>query len=131
MSADFQNFKRRTENERADLFKRAQVSVIEAILPFLDDIERAFKAGEDHDLTQDMQSWLEGFRAIEKSLKKRFAGINVREIDCSGHFDPRYHEALMHVDSSDHKAGEIVEILSKGYRLGDEVIRYAKVSVAK
>jgi len=130
VSADFQNYKRRVENERSELIKHAQVSIVEALLPFLDDVERALKVGKDQDISKEMKSWLEGLSAIEKNLKKRLEGLKIKEIDCSS-FDPHLHEALVHVDSPNHKTGEIVEVFSKGYCLGDDVIRYAKVSVAK
>ena len=68
---------------------------------------------------------------MQQNLHKRLDELSVKEIDCSGSFDPQLHEALMHVDSPDHESGAIVQVLSKGYLLGEHVLRHAKVSVAK
>jgi molecular chaperone GrpE len=128
VSADFQNFKKRVEKEKTEWINIAQAEIISAFLPFIDDLERAIRSCEEHD---EKVSWLEGFKIIQKNLKKTFDNLGVKEIDCSDEFDPQYHEALMSVDSDDHESGQIVQVLNKGYLYKDKVLRHAKVSVAK
>ncbi len=131
VQADFANYKRRTEKERAQWIIQAQVRVLETILPLVDELELALASSTKYELTEDSQKWLEGFTLMEQNLHKRLDDLGVKEIDCSGAFDPQYHEALMHAESPDHESGDIVQVLSKGYLLRDEVLRHAKVSVAK
>ena len=131
VQADFQNYKRRTEKERAQWIVHAQVRVLESILPLVDELELALKSSEQYEFNEDTRKWLEGFTLMQQNLHKRLEKLGVKEIDCSGSFDPQLHEALMNVDSPDHESGAIVAVLSKGYVLGDEVLRHAKVSVAK
>ena len=131
VSADFQNFRKRAEKERSVLIEMGQTLVAEAFLPFLDDLQRALQASEQHELSEQEKAWLEGFNIIEKNLQKTFKDLDIKEIDCSKDFDPEYHEALMQVDSPDHKSGEIVTVVNKGYLFKDKVLRHAKVGVAK
>ena len=79
---------------------------------------------EEHD-------WLKGLKIIQKKISKSLKVLGIEEIDCSAEFNPRFHEALMQVDSSEHKSGQIVSVLNKGYLFKGEVLRHAKVSVAK
>lgn len=130
VSADFQNFKKRLEKEQADLAVRAQVKVVEKIFPLLDDLSRALNARAGLELNEQARSWSDGFEIIDKNLKKVFHDLRIEEIDCSGFFDPSFHEALMNVVSPDHKTGQIVSVLAKGYKIGNYVIRPAQVSVA-
>ena len=131
VQADFQNYKRRTEKERMQWITQAQVRVLETMLPLVDELDLALESSKQYEISDDMQKWLDGFSLMQKNLHKRLVDLGVKEIDCSGAFDPQYHEALMHVDSQDHESGAIVQVLSKGYLLGDTVLRHAKVSVAK
>ncbi|MCK4265332.1 nucleotide exchange factor GrpE [Candidatus Babeliales bacterium] len=131
VNADLQNFKRRIEKDRSLWVSTAQVKVMEALLPLIDEFDLAISSSEKQEFSQDVKTWLDGFKMIQKNFKKRLADLGVKEIDCSGKFDPNLHEALMQVDSADHKSGEIVSVLSPGYLLGKEIIRHAKVSVAK
>ena len=131
VSADFQNFRRRTDKERLIWISEAQIKVIDGFLPVLDELELAIKSVEAKEIPEDLRNWADGFKMIQKNLYKRLADLGVKEIDCSGMFDPKFHEALMQVESSDHKSGEIVSVLAHGYMLNNEVIRHAKVSVAK
>ena len=91
----------------------------------------AIKSSEKCELSDEMKSWLDGFKMIRKNLDKKLTDLGVEEVDCSGKFDPNLHEALMQVESEDHKHGEIVQVVSPGYLFGGVVIRHAKVSVAK
>jgi len=131
VNADFQNFKRRVETERADWIQMAQSGVLEKFLPIMDDLDRAITASEKEENEHENNAWLEGFKLIQKNLNKTFSDLGVKEIDCSSDFNPEFHEALMSVDSEDHKSGQIIQVLDKGYMLKDKVLRHAKVSVAK
>lgn len=127
-NADFQNYKRRVEIERLSWMNDAQASILLTILPLLDDLSRAIDACDD---SEEKHTWLEGLLLIQKKITKTIEDLGVKEIDCSGEFDPEYHEALIQVESEDYDSGKIVEVMSKGYLFKDNVLRHAKVSVAK
>jgi molecular chaperone GrpE len=127
-NADFQNFKKRTERERIDLAQALQADAIEKLLPIIDDLDRAIATAQN---TGAKEAWLDGFMLILKNAKKKLADLGVEEITQTTAFDPMMHEALMHVESTEHKSGEIVQVLEKGYLLKGKVIKYARVSVAK
>ncbi|MBT4594319.1 nucleotide exchange factor GrpE [bacterium] len=128
ISADFQNFRRRVEREKAEWADIAQCSVVKKFLTFVDDIDRAISASDG--LATESE-WLEGFRIINKKLWKTLDDMGVKEIDCSGRFSPHFHEALVQVPAAEKASGDIVEVVEKGYTLHDTVLRHAKVSVAK
>jgi molecular chaperone GrpE len=130
-NADFQNYKRRIEKERLIWMETAQGSVLNKILPIIDDLDRAIKTGEENVEDEAEQAWLDGFKIIQKNSQKTLKELGVEEIDCSGEFDPELHEALVQVESDKHKEGEVVQVLNKGYKFKDAILRHAKVSVAK
>lgn len=127
-NADFQNFKKRTERERAELAVMLQGDSLEQILPIITELETAIAAAEK---TDAQKAWLDGFTLILKNAKKRLQSLGLEEIVATGAFNPAEQEALIHVDSADHASGEIVQVLEKGYTLKGRVIKYARVSVAK
>jgi molecular chaperone GrpE len=124
-AAEFENYKKRTEKEKLLWISSAQSSVINDVLNIVDDFDRAFSqpAGDDQSRA--------GFELIYKSLQKMLEKYGVQEITEIGEFDPNLHEAIMQVESADHKPGDIVQILQKGYMFKGQVLRPAKVSVAK
>ena len=128
LSADFTNYKRRVEKERASWIAHSKADVLKALLPFIDDFERALAQGQKETAADAM---LEGFVLIQKNLHKALKDLGVVKINDTGAFDPKYHEALMHVADETVASGDVVEVLSPGYRMGDVVIRHAKVSVAQ
>lgn len=129
-NADFQNYKRRIERERIEWTNIMQADVIEKILPIVDDLESAIQAAiKHHDIT--LTAWIEGFQLVLKKFKKILSDLGVEEIVASGQFNPEQHEALMHVQSTEHTSGQIVQKLSSGYIFKGKVIKYARVSVAK
>jgi len=128
--ADFQNYKRRVEEERAAWISHAQIEVLKPLLHLIDDIDRAVDSCKKQE-EADKESILSGLELIKKNLDKTFKDLGVSEIDCSGKFDPNFHEALIEVDSPDHTSGDIVDVVNKGYMFKDKVVRHAKVSVAK
>lgn len=127
--AEFDNYKKRYERERATWFEAAQDSVLIDILPLLDDTERALK--EMHNLPENLKTHVTGFEIIRKSLEKILKKYDVEEIQFSKTFNPEYFDAVMQVASENHQPGEIVAILQKGYTRKGRVLRPAQVSVAQ
>ena len=127
--ADFQNFRRRAEQERAETFDRGRGEVLVAILPVLDDFERALAALPPERQAED---WLEGVRLIERKLRATLESLGLERIEAEGKpFDPWEHEAVLHEERSDVEAGAVAAVARHGYRLGGKVLRPAQVVVAK
>jgi molecular chaperone GrpE len=127
-TAEFDNFRKRTERERRDLHERAAADLIADILPLLDDLERASRA-EAGDAA--VEAYRLGVELIGRRLADVLARRGVVPIDPLGEdFDPHVHEAVVRVQSAAHRDGEVVEVLGKGYRLGDRLLRPAIVKVA-
>ena len=122
--ADFQNYKRRTEEQRADYRRDANAALVINILPAIDDLDRAL-ASVDAKLAG--LQWIEGIRQIQQKFQGALAALDVSEIPADGvEFDPRLHEA---VGQAAGEEGKVVRVLQKGYMIGDRVIRPAMVMV--
>ncbi len=126
--AEFENYKKRTAKERIELFKTASQEVMVALLPVLDDFERALDELDEND------EQLAGIRLIynklSDSLKQQ--GLTKMEIEPKAVFDAEIHEAITQLPASDeHPKGTIVDVVGAGYKLGDLIIRYPKVVVAQ
>lgn len=130
-AADFENFKRREEKARLQVTRYAQSELVTGLLPIIDNFERALKQKKQDEIAPELQSWFAGIVLIDKDLQKYFTSIGLQEIKEATEFDPQLHEAVMTVQSSDIPSGTIVEVLQKGYRFKDSVIRPAKVSIAQ
>lgn len=130
VSADMQNYKRRMEKEQLTWTRRAQESILVQLLPIVDDFDRALDEHKKH-TEQDLSAWMVGFEMISKELYKFLKSVHVTEMPATSSFDPEKHEAVAQVESSDVASGDIVEVLQKGYMLGDAVLRPAKVTVAR
>jgi molecular chaperone GrpE len=122
LQAEYVNYRRRVERDRAALADGAKGRVLTELLPVLDDIGRAREHGE-----------LEGgFRSVAESLESILSKLGLEQFGTQGEpFDPNIHEALMHKATSDAPEDTCVEILQPGYRLGDKVLRVARVAVAQ
>lgn len=131
VSADFQNYKRRVEKERAEWMRGAQGDVILPLLSVLDDLERGIEACRTQEETKEQQEVCAGLELVYKNVSKTFNDFEIEEIACSGAFNPELHEALVQVESAEHESGEIVDVITKGYMFHSQVLRHAKVSVAK
>lgn len=129
--ADFDNFTKRIDKERIGWRTSAQATVLQDVLNIVDDFDRAFEQLHKQQSTPDMQTWLAGFDMIRKSFYKFLDTYEIKEISASMPFDPHYHESLMQVDAPDKQSGEIVAILQKGFTFKGQILRPAKVSVAK
>lgn len=134
IEADFANYKRRVEKERLEWALASQSSVLSTLLPFVDDFDRALQSSEQAKALQEnpeFKTWTDGFQLLSKNLHKSLETLGVSKIDCSGDFNPELHEAMVQVDSADHQSGQIVQVLSQGYSFKGQIIRHARVSVAK
>lgn len=126
VQAEFDNFRRRTARERAELFTLANERLVKELLPVLDDLTRALEAAEKH----EEATLEEGVRLVHRQLAQILEKEGLAEIDTEGVFDPHVHEALLS-QPSDAESGSVIEVLQKGYRLGDRVLRPARVIVAE
>ena len=125
-AAEFDNFKKRTERERACLAEFAKAHVIKELLPILDNIDRAAlmedKSGADY---------IKGIELIVKQFESLSEKLGISEVAAVGDtFDPNLHDAVMHVEDETLGENVIAEVLQKGYKIGDTVIRPAMVKVA-
>ncbi|MEX0750758.1 MAG: nucleotide exchange factor GrpE [Dehalococcoidia bacterium] len=123
-AADYQNFKRRVEEERSETARFANASLIINLLPLVDDLERALHNVDTHlaGLT-----WVDGMRLIYRKFQALLEMAGVSEIEADGHtFDPSLHEAVAQVPGEE---GKVVSVAQRGYKLGDRVIRPAMVIV--
>jgi molecular chaperone GrpE len=124
--ADFSNYKKRIEQEKADLLNYADAEMIKSILPVVDDMERAFSM-VDHKLKS--LSWVEGFRQIQRKLQDILRDHGCSEIECLGQpFDPNLHEAVAYEEGDE---GAVISEHRKGYRMKEKVLRVAQVTVGK
>lgn len=126
--ADFQNFRRRTEEQRAELVSRAVQEFVADLLPVIDNLERALTAAA---ATSSYEKVVAGVEMILRSLSEVLERHGVKPIDAEGKpFDPNVHDAVMRVDATDVEENTVVEELQRGYTIGSRVIRPAKVKVA-
>jgi len=127
--AEFQNFKRRTAEERNAMLGLAGEDLIRKVLALADDFDRAVETRPE---ALDGDAWVEGIAAIDRKLRLLLESEGVTEIEAKpgARFDPRHHEAVANVPGTGRADGEIVDELRRGYRLRDRVIRPALVAVA-
>lgn len=126
--AEFDNYRKRTLKEKAELILNGGEKTISAILPILDDFERAIA-----DKNEDAKAIKEGFELIYKKFNKTLEGMGVKKIETTGQdFNTEYHEAIAMVPGmGDDKKGKIIDCVEAGYTLNDKVIRHAKVAVGQ
>lgn len=128
--AEFDNFKKRTLKEKTDLILNGSEKTIVAILPILDDMERAIANADKAASKEELE---EGWELICKKLHKALEGLGVKRIDTdNANFDVDYHEAIAMVPGmGDEKKGKVIDCTQAGYTLNDKVIRHAKVAVGQ
>ncbi|MGD0590500.1 MAG: nucleotide exchange factor GrpE [Bacteroidota bacterium] len=127
-AAEFDNYKRRSESETANFLKYATESLIEDLLPVLDDFERSLKHRKE---SKDNEALVKGIELIYQKLVKVLERRGVKPFDTVGkEFNVEYHDALMQIPRSDVPHYTILEEVEKGYTLNDKVIRHAKVVVS-
>ena len=128
--AEFDNYRKRTLKEKAELILNGSEKAIAAVLPILDDMERAIANGEK---TEDLNVLREGMSLIYTKFHKVLESIGVKEIETAdADFDTDVHEAIAMVPGmGDDKKGKVLDCVQKGYKLNDKVIRHAKVAVGQ
>jgi molecular chaperone GrpE len=127
VAADFDNYRKRVVQQQAELSRVVSARVVAKLLPVLDDLERALDAAEQHEETKV----IEGVRLTQAALTAALASEGLTEIDAAGTFDPHVHEALLAQPVEGAEPGTIVEVVQRGYRLGDTVVRPARVIVSQ
>jgi molecular chaperone GrpE len=126
VAADFENYKKRAAREREEYVTFANERLIKELLPVLDDLERALQAASEHEEAK----LEEGVQLVYRALAALLERNGVKEIETDGKFDPHVHEALLS-QPSDAEQGSVVDVLQKGYTLGDRVVRPARVIIAE
>lgn len=122
--AEFDNYKKRTQKEKEEIYSIAKADVVLSLLPVIDNFERAEKFSEDKNVE-------EGMALIRKQFNEFLKKIGVEEIEAEMKpFDPNFHNAVLHEDREGVDENIVVEVLQKGYKLGEKVIRHAMVKVA-
>ena len=127
VQADFENYRKRAAREQERLVAHAHERLVRELLPILDDLERAVEAAERHEEAQ----LVEGVKLVEQSLRTALRKEGLVEIETDGAFDPHVHEALLTQPSGDVEPGSVLEVVQRGYRVGDKVVRPARVIVAE
>jgi molecular chaperone GrpE len=128
--AEFENFKKRTARERVDMFKTAGADVIGSLLPVLDDFERALKEIEK----SEDDSLHKGVELIHNKLREtlKSKGLHLMDVKPGDAFDADSHEAITQIPAPEDKLkGKIIDVVEKGYTLGDKIIRYPKVVIGQ
>ena len=126
VAADFENYRKRVARDQEGLFARAHERLVKELLPVLDDLERALEAAAQHEEAK----LEEGVRLVHRELVEALAREGLVEVETDGQFDPHVHEALVS-QPSEQEDGSVIEVLQKGYRLGDRVLRPARVVVSQ
>src|SRR5206468_11636568 len=126
VQADFENYRKRAAREQERLVAHAHERVVRELLPVLDGLERALEAAERHEEAK----LVEGVQLVEKAMRQALAKEGLSEISTDGAFDPHVHEALLTQVREGVEPGSVVEVVQRGYRLGDKVVRPARVIVA-
>jgi molecular chaperone GrpE len=127
LAADFDNYRKRVAREQVELTRRANERLLNELLPVLDDLERALEAAAEHE-----EAKLEdGVRLVHRSLLGLVERHGLSEIETEGAFDPHVHEALLAQPGEGAEEGSVLQVLQKGYKLGDKVLRPARVIVAE
>jgi molecular chaperone GrpE len=125
LQADFDNYRKRAARDQESLVARAGERIVKELIPILDDLERALEAAESHEEAQ----LEDGVKLVHRQLEQLLAKEGLAPVETDGKFDPHVHEALL-TQPSDADEGSVIEVLQKGYRLGDRVLRPARVVVA-
>jgi molecular chaperone GrpE len=125
--AEFENYKRRTSKERIELFKTANQDVLQAMLPVMDDFDRAWnEISKSND-----EALVKGVELIHEKLKSTLSskGLELVDVNVGDAFDADFAEAITQIPAGDELKGKVVDVLEKGYKLGDKIIRFPKVVI--
>ena len=128
LMADFQNFKRRTEKEKSDIYAYANEQIALGLLEVIDNFERALKSIPED---KECEAFAEGMDMIYRQFLKNLEEVGVKEIDALGEkFNPDFHNAVMHVEDEEADENTVVEVFQKGYMYKESVLRFCMVKVA-
>jgi molecular chaperone GrpE len=127
VQADFDNYRKRAARDRERLVTHAHERLVRELLPVLDDLERALEAAEQHEEAK----LVEGVKLVESALRAALTKEGLVEIATDGAFDPHVHEALFTQPGNGAESGAVVGVVQRGYRLGEKVVRPARVIVAE
>lgn len=125
LKAEFDNFRKRVARDQGDLVARASERLVKQLLPVLDDLERALDAASKHEAAE----LEDGVRLVHRALADALAKEGLVEVPTEGSFDPHTQEALL-AQPSERDEGTVIQVIQKGYRLGDHVLRPARVVVS-
>ena len=127
--AEFDNFRKRTEKEKTQMFETGAKSVIEKILPVIDNFERGLAAVPENEKDN---AFVDGMDKVYRQMLTELGAIGVKPIEAIGkEFDPEYHTAVMQVESEEYDSGIIAQELQKGYMYNDSVVRHSMVAVVQ
>lgn len=130
LAAEYDNFRKRSRQEKDDLYNKSIVDVCTLWLPLMDNLDRAIIAMQGIEQEESKQA-AEGVALVLRQAVEILEKLGVKEIPALGEsFDPNLHEAVMHVEDEEKGSGEIVEVFLKGYAIGDKVLRHSVVKVA-
>ena len=127
--AEFENYKKRTTKERIELYKTAGQEVIGSLLPVLDDFSRAIKESKKMKNSADFVGLELIFNKLNDILKSN--GLLDLEVNKGDSFDPELHEAISQIKTNKKNSGKIIDVIEKGYKMGDKIIRFPKVVVGQ
>ena len=129
LQAEFDNFRKRTMREKMELVQRGSAECVKNFLPLMDDLQRALEAIEK---SNDLEALREGVKLIAQKFRETLKKQNVKEIEALGlELDTDHHEAVARFDAGKEKKGKIVDVVQPGYKMGDKVLRFAKVVVGE
>ena len=127
--AEFDNFRKRTDKEKAQMFEQCQGSILEKLLPVIDNFERGLQAVPEDEKDG---AFADGMNKIYKQLMKQMEDLGVTPIEAVGkEFDPNFHNAVMQVESEEYESGIVAQELQKGYMFHDTVLRHSMVGVTQ
>ena len=127
--AEFENFRRRTDKEKSQMFSNGEMNVLEKMLPIIDNFERGFDTITEED---QEDAFVDGMRKIYAQLLKQMEDLGVTPIEAIGkEFDPNFHNAVMQVESEEYESGIVAQELLKGYMYHDSVLRHSMVGVVQ
>ena len=129
LQAEFDNFRKRTLREKMELVQSGSAECVKNFLPLMDDLQRALEAIEK---SNDLEALREGVKLIAQQFRETLKKQNVKEIEALGlELDTDHHEAVARFDAGKEKKGKIVDVVQPGYKMGDKVLRFAKVVVGE
>lgn len=129
LQAEFDNFRKRTLREKTELVQSGSAECVKNFLPLMDDLQRALEAIEK---SNDLEALREGVKLIAQKFRETLKKQNVKEIEALGlELDTDHHEAVARFDAGKEKKGKIVDVVQPGYKMGDKVLRFAKVVVGE